>query len=148
MIFESLWPLAFLLAVPVVVILYLLVPKGTDTPVSSNLLWKKLFYNEQSKTFWEKFLHNLLMYLQIVILLLLILALMAPFVQRKGTGSTDVVYLIDLLEFKAEPTIVKKLETGYRRDEKVIRYITVKLDKYAVEYAEKRRNKLAKKEEA
>ena len=74
MIFESLWPLAFLLAVPVVVILYLLVPKGTDTPVSSNLLWKKLFYNEQSKTFWEKFLHNLLMYLQIVILLLLILA--------------------------------------------------------------------------
>ena len=32
MIFESLWPLAFLLAVPVVVILYLLVPKGTDTP--------------------------------------------------------------------------------------------------------------------
>ena len=74
MIFESLWPLAFLLAVPVVVILYLLVPKGTDTPVSSNLLWKKLFYNEQSKTFWEKFLHNLLMYLQIVILLLLIAA--------------------------------------------------------------------------
>lgn len=35
------------------------------------------------------------MYLQIVILLLLILALMAPFIQRKGTGSTDVVYLID-----------------------------------------------------
>ena len=33
MIFESLWPLAFLLAVPVVVILYLLVPKGTDTSV-------------------------------------------------------------------------------------------------------------------
>ena len=30
MIFESLWPLAFLLAVPVVVILYLLVPKGTE----------------------------------------------------------------------------------------------------------------------
>ena len=95
MIFESLWPLAFLLAIPIVVILYLLVPKGTDTVVSSNLLWKKLFYNEQSKTFWEKFLHNLLMYLQIGILLLLILALMAPYIQRKGTGSTDVVYLID-----------------------------------------------------
>lgn len=37
MIFESLWPLAFLLAVPVVVILYLLVPKGTDTPVSQTV---------------------------------------------------------------------------------------------------------------
>lgn len=78
MIFESLWPLAFLLAIPVVVILYLLVPKGTDTPVSSNLLWKKLFYNEQSKTFWEKFLHNLLMYLQI----------RDPFAAYSGTDGT------------------------------------------------------------
>lgn len=67
---------------------------------------------------------------------------MAYAIQKKSTG------FYCLLEFKAEPTIVKKLETGYRRDEKVIRYITVKLDKYAVEYAEKRRNKLAKKEEA
>ncbi len=67
---------------------------------------------------------------------------MAYAIQKKSTG------FYCLLEFKAEPTIVKKLETGYRRDEKVIRYITVKLDKYAVEYAEKRKNKLAKKEEA
>ena len=95
MIFESLWPLAFLLAVPVVVILYLLVPKGTDTPVSSNLLWKKLFYNEQSKTFWEKFFAQSADVSADRDSLMLILALMAPFVQRKGTGSTDVVYLID-----------------------------------------------------
>ncbi len=67
---------------------------------------------------------------------------MAYAIQKKSTG------FYCLLEFKAEPTIVKKLETAYRRDEKVIRYMTVKLDKYAVEYAEKRRNKLAKKEEA
>ena len=53
-----------------------------------------------------------------------------------------------LLEFKGEPTIINKLETGFRRDEKVIRYMTVKLDKYAVAYAEKRRAKLGKKEEA
>ena len=52
-----------------------------------------------------------------------------------------------LLEFKGEPTIVKTLETGFRRDEKVIRYQTVRLDKYAVQYAEKRRNKYAKKEQ-
>ena len=40
-----------------------------------------------------------------------------------------------------------KLETEYRREERVIRFITVKLDKYAAEYAEKRRSKNAKKEE-
>ena len=63
-------------------------------------------------------------------------------IQKKTTGF---YYLI---EFKAEPSVIKKLETAYRRDEKVIRFMTVKLDKYAVEYAEKRRNKLGKKEEA
>ena len=67
---------------------------------------------------------------------------MAYPIQKKSTG------FYCLLEFKAEPTIVNTLETGFRRDEKVIRFITVKLEKYAALYAEKRRNKFAKKEEA
>ena len=63
-------------------------------------------------------------------------------IQKKSTGF----YV--MFEFKAEPTLIKKLETNYRRDEKVIRFQTVKLEKYAIEYAEKRRNKQANKEEA
>jgi len=67
---------------------------------------------------------------------------MAYAIQKKSTG------FYCLLEFKAEPSLIDKLETGFRRDEKVIRFITVKLDKFAAAYAEKRRAKLAKKEEA
>ena len=67
---------------------------------------------------------------------------MAYAIQKKSTGF---YYLV---EFKAEPSVIKTLETAFRRDEKVIRFQTVKLDKYAVEYAEKRRAKLGKKEEA
>ncbi len=67
---------------------------------------------------------------------------MAYPIQKKSTG------FYNLIEFKAEPTIINKLETAFRRDEKVIRFITVKLDKFAAAYAEKRRNKYAKKEEA
>ena len=52
-----------------------------------------------------------------------------------------------LMQFKAEPEVIKTLETAYRRDEKVIRFQTVKLDKYAVEYAEKRRKKYQTKVE-
>ena len=66
---------------------------------------------------------------------------MAYAIQKKSTG------FYCLLEFKAEPTVIDKLETAYRRDERVIRFITVKLDKYAASYAEKRRAKLGKKEE-
>ena len=62
-------------------------------------------------------------------------------IQKKSTG------FYCLLEFKGEPTIVKTLETGFRRDQKVISYQTVRLDKYAIQYDEKRRNKLAKKEQ-
>ena len=67
---------------------------------------------------------------------------MAYAIEKKSTG------FYCLVEFKGEPSIVNTLETGFRRDEKVIRYMTVRLDKYAVQYAEKRRSKLRKKEEA
>jgi SSU ribosomal protein S6P len=67
---------------------------------------------------------------------------MAYAIDKKSTG------FYCLVEFKAEPSVVDRLETGYRRDEKVIRFMTVKLDKYAVAYAEKRRAKWAKKLEA
>ncbi len=67
---------------------------------------------------------------------------MAYAIQKKSTG------FYCLIEFKAEPSVVKTLDVAYRREEKVIRYMTVKLDKYAAQYAEKRRNKLGKKEEA
>ncbi len=53
-----------------------------------------------------------------------------------------------LIEFKAEPSLIASLETQYRRDERVIRFLTFAMDKHAVAYAEKRRvNKAAKKEE-
>ena len=80
----------------------------------------------------------------------------AEILNEEAWGLKKMAYAIDkkstgfycLVEFKAEPTVINTLETGYRRDEKVIRYMTVRLDKYAAAYAEKRRNKLGKKEEA
>ena len=60
-------------------------------------------------------------------------------IQKKSTG------FYCLFEFKGEPTIVKKLETAYRRNERVLRFLTFRLDKYAVEYAEKRRKVRANK---
>ena len=60
-------------------------------------------------------------------------------IQKKSTGF----YV--LVEFKGEPTIVKKLETAFRRDERVLRFLTFRLDKYAQEYAEKRRKVRAQK---
>jgi small subunit ribosomal protein S6 len=62
-------------------------------------------------------------------------------IQKKSTG------FYQLVEFKAEPTTIDKLEIAFRRDERVLRFITVKMDKYAAEYAAKRRNKNSNKED-
>ncbi|NSW45683.1 MAG: 30S ribosomal protein S6 [Bacteroidales bacterium] len=56
-------------------------------------------------------------------------------IQKKTTG------FYALIEFKADPAFINKLETEYRRDERIIRFLTVKLDKYAIEYNQKKREK-------
>ena len=62
-------------------------------------------------------------------------------IQKKSTG------FYFLLEFEAEGELINKLETQYRRDERIIRFLTFKQDKYATEYSEKRRSLNAKKSE-
>ena len=54
-------------------------------------------------------------------------------IQKKSTGF---YYLI---EFRGEGDLIEKLEIQYRRDERIIRFLTFKMDKYAVAYAEKKR---------
>ena len=55
-------------------------------------------------------------------------------IQKKSTG------FYTRIEFDAEPTTIKKLETQFRRDERMLRWLTFRLDKYAAEYAAKRRS--------
>ena len=47
-----------------------------------------------------------------------------------------------LFEFKAKPEFIEKFETQLRRDERVMRFLTVKLDKNAIAYNEEKRRKL------
>ena len=53
-----------------------------------------------------------------------------------------------LIEFKADPEFVANLEIQYKRDERILRFLTVALDKDAVAYAEHRREMKAAKKSA
>jgi len=55
-------------------------------------------------------------------------------IQKKSSG------FYSLLQFDAESTIIATLETQFRRDERVLRFLSFRLDKYAFEYAEKRKS--------
>ena len=54
-------------------------------------------------------------------------------IRKKTTGIYHVV------EYKANGKAVETLELAFRRDENVLRYLTVKLDKYAVKYNDDKR---------
>ena len=58
-------------------------------------------------------------------------------IQKKKTGF---YYLV---EFQADGKIINDYEVEFKRDERVIRWQTVRLDKFALEYAERRKKKLA-----
>lgn len=59
-------------------------------------------------------------------------------IQHKSVG---IYYLI---EFKAKSEVISVLETAYKRDERVMRFLTLVLDKHGVVYnQQQRRDKLA-----
>ncbi|MCC6690485.1 MAG: 30S ribosomal protein S6 [Bacteroidia bacterium] len=63
-------------------------------------------------------------------------------IQKKTTG------FYHLFQFAGEGKVISELELTYKRDERLLRYMTVALDKHAIAYNEKRRTKAKKKEPA
>ncbi|MFI5203074.1 MAG: 30S ribosomal protein S6 [Flavobacteriales bacterium] len=55
-------------------------------------------------------------------------------IMKKTTG------FYHLFEFTAEGDFVREFETAFKRDERVLRFLTVRLDKHAITYAEKRKS--------
>lgn len=63
-------------------------------------------------------------------------------IQKKSTGYYQ------LFEYQASGSAVADLEVAFKRDERILRFLTVSLDKHAVVYNEKRRTKAKNKKEA
>ena len=57
-------------------------------------------------------------------------------IQKKSTG------FYFLIQFESKGENIKNFEIELKRDEKVMRFLTMKMDKDHLEYAEKRRNKI------
>ena len=63
-------------------------------------------------------------------------------IQKKSTG------FYHLMEFEADAPTILPFETEFRRDERIIRFLTTKMDKHHIAYAESRRNKSNRQEAA
>ena len=60
-------------------------------------------------------------------------------IQHKKSG------FYHLFEYTVSGETIEKLEVQFRRDERIMRYLTVSLDKHAISWAERRREKLKQK---
>jgi len=63
-------------------------------------------------------------------------------IQKKSTG------FYHLIEFKSEPAIIAELEIAFKRDERLLRFLTISLDKHASAYREKKRAEKLNKEKS
>jgi len=71
----------------------------------------------------------------------------AQLINEENWGLKKLAYPINnkttgfyhLVEYKGPSTIINTLEIEFKRDERVMRFLTVALDKHAVEYNNKRR---------
>jgi len=63
-------------------------------------------------------------------------------IQKKTTG------FYYLLEFEVEGEAITPFETEFRRDERILRFLTTAMDKYHIQYAESRRNKSKESKQA
>lgn len=62
-------------------------------------------------------------------------------IQKKSTGFYHVI------QFEGPAACVKELDVTYYRDERILRYLTVSLDKHALAYLEKRKTRFGKGKE-
>ncbi len=76
----------------------------------------------------------------------------AKMISKEDWGLKKLAYPIQhkksgfyhLFEYTVPGEAINPLEVEFRRDERIMRYITVRLDKHAIAWAEKRRNRKTK----
>ncbi|MGM0497221.1 MAG: 30S ribosomal protein S6 [Bacteroidota bacterium] len=77
----------------------------------------------------------------------------AEIVFEESWGLRKLAYPIDkkstgfyyLIEFKVDSQVIDHLEIEFKRDERILRFMTVAMDKYAIEYAIRRKNEKSNK---
>lgn len=90
-------PIAFIglaLAIPII-LLYMLRLRRQEYVISSTFLWQQVIQDTEANTPWQRLRRNLLLFLQLLILLLMVLALARPFITVPTISAGKIALLID-----------------------------------------------------
>ncbi|OXS77208.1 hypothetical protein B1B04_02025 [Lysinibacillus sp. KCTC 33748] len=82
--------------IPVIVLLYYFFRKKyTDQTVSSTLFWSEIMQETRVSPYLKHLQKNALLYLQLLALLLLVLALMNPYVKKSTIVGAQTIFIVD-----------------------------------------------------
>lgn len=85
----------FLLAIPPVILMYILKQKFEEKKISSIYLWNNALRDIEVNTPWQKLKKNLLLFLQILLILLIVFAAANPFLNLRGRNYSNIIIIID-----------------------------------------------------
>jgi len=95
LIFQYPWGFLALLAIPLIILLYLLKQKREEYKISSLYLWQNALQDIEANAPWQKLRKNLLMFLQIFAVILLALLLSEPFIRSNKNDSGEIMLVMD-----------------------------------------------------
>lgn len=114
MSFQNLDGFWLLFLLPIIILLYLLKLRREERRVSSNFLWSQFVRDFQANAPWQRLQSNILMFLQLLIMALFILAIARPTSESYGIHSKDVIIIIDTSASMAA-TDVRPDRLGYAK---------------------------------
>ncbi len=94
--FINLWALAFLIFVPIIILLYFLKLKRPQIRMSSTLLWQKVIEDMRVNSPFQRLRKSLLLLLQLLLLLLLVFALARPWLKSLAAKEESLIVLLDV----------------------------------------------------
>ncbi|MCS6777481.1 MAG: VWA domain-containing protein [Chloroherpetonaceae bacterium] len=98
-----------------ILLLYLLKKKRREVVISSTLLWEQVLQDVQAHTPFQKLRRHLLLWLQLLLAALLVLAISGPYVRVTGTRGRNIAILIDVsASMQATDVTPSRLEVAKR----------------------------------
>ena len=95
MLLQSAASAAFALALPAILLMYLLKRRYPETEIGSHLLWRRALREQEANRPWQRLRRSLLLLLQLIVAACLVFALMRPYIQGQAPSAAPVVIVVD-----------------------------------------------------
>lgn len=93
--FYNPWGFLGLISIPMIILMYLLKQKYEEVKVPSLFLWEQALSQSEAYRPWQKLRKNILLFIQILIAILLVIALARPYLMRGAREVGSYILILD-----------------------------------------------------